>query len=462
MMDTHTAAQMVDGRQLGANAMFHRVITDTRALATGDLFVALAGERFDGHDFVAQALANGASAAMVDDAHAGRLGGNLVAVADTRIALRALGARWRMRFDLPLIVVTGSNGKTTVKEMTAAILRAQFGAQSGESAVLATRGNLNNDIGLPLTLLELRAAHRAAVIELGMNHRGETRELAALAQPTIALINNAQREHQEFMQSVGEVAAEHADVLLALREGGTAVINADDAHERVWRGVAERVGARIVTFGHDPRADVRAQASLDADGSDLDISVGGDHAHVRIAAAGAAMVMNALAATAAATLAGASVAAVAHGLATFRPVKGRLAVRRAAGGATVIDDTYNANPDSVREAIDVLARASAPRWLVLGDMGETGAQGPRFHREIGEYARAAGIERLLAVGELARETVLAFGARAAHFTDVDALIAALAPAPPAGVTVLVKGSRFMRMERVSDALCARDGAVGGH
>ncbi|MEO6749549.1 MAG: UDP-N-acetylmuramoyl-tripeptide--D-alanyl-D-alanine ligase, partial [Casimicrobiaceae bacterium] len=281
-MDTHTAAQMVDGRQLGANAMFHRVITDTRALATGDLFVALAGERFDGHDFVAQALANGASAAMVDDAHTGRLGGNLVAVADTRIALRALGARWRMRFDLPLVVVTGSNGKTTVKEMTAAILRAQFGAQLGESAVLATRGNLNNDIGVPLTLLELRAAHHAAVIELGMNHRGETRELAALAQPTIALINNAQREHQEFMQSVGEVAAEHADVLLALREGGTAVINADDAHARVWRGVAERVGVRIVTFGHDPRADVRAQASLDADGSDLDISVGGAHAHVRI------------------------------------------------------------------------------------------------------------------------------------------------------------------------------------
>jgi len=464
MMDTHTAARMVDGRRLGANAMFRRVTTDTRALQTGDLFVALAGERFDGHDYVAEALMNGASAAMVDEAHAGKLDGNLVAVADTRAALRALAAQWRMRFDIPLIVVTGSNGKTTVKEMTAAILRAQFGARLGESAVLATRGNLNNDIGLPLTLLELRATHRAAVIELGMNHRGETRTLAALAQPTIALVNNAQREHQEFMKGVAEVADEHADAVLALREGGIAVINADDPYCRVWRDAAERRHATVVGFALDAAAEVRGQASLGVDGSDLDILAAGGHIRARIAAPGAAMARNALAATAAAMAAGAGAAAVTHGLGAFRPVRGRLATRHSSAGATIIDDTYNANPDSVREAIDVLARARGTRWLVLGDMGEVGAQGPRFHREIGEYARAAGIDRLLAVGRQAHETVLAFGVHGAHYADVDALVAALSPLPDAATTVLVKGSRFMRMERVVDALCAggADAAAGGH
>ncbi len=458
MMDTHTAAHIVDGRRLGANAMFRRVTSDTRSLVTGDLFVALTGERFDGHDFVAQALASGASAALVDDAHAGALSGNLVAVKDTRHALRALAAQWRFRFDIPLVLITGSNGKTTVKEMTAAILRAHY----GDAAVLATRGNFNNDIGLPLTLLALRPAHRAAVIELGMNHRGETRELAALAQPTIALINNAQREHQAFMHSVGAVAAEHADVVLALRAGGVAVLNADDTHVGVWRDAALRVKARTVTFGLRADADVRAHVALHAHGSDLDIDAGGAAVRVHVAAAGSAMAMNALAATAAAIAAGAGPAAVAHGLAAFRPVKGRLAVRRTASGATVIDDTYNANPDSVREAIDVLARASGTRWLVLGDMGEVGGKGPEFHREIGEHARAAHIERLWAAGPLTRESVLAFGAHGAHFADVDALLDAMPLQPESGTTVLVKGSRFMRMERVVERLCAVANPAGAH
>ncbi|MEP7062716.1 MAG: UDP-N-acetylmuramoyl-tripeptide--D-alanyl-D-alanine ligase [Betaproteobacteria bacterium] len=457
-MDTSTAAHMVNGRRLGVNAMFRRVTTDTRALQIGDLFVALAGERFDGHDFVAQALTTGASAAMVDDTQAAKFRGSLVAVADTRAALGALAAQWRARFDIPVVVITGSNGKTTVKEMAAAILRAQF----GDSAVLATRGNLNNDIGLPQTLLELRSTHRVAVVELGVNHRGETRELAAIARPTVALINNAQREHQEFMQSVAEVAAEHADVIFALRPGGTVVLNADDPYCEVWRGAAQRGEARVVTFALDTAADVRAVVALHADGSDITISAGGAPMCVRIVAPGAAMARNALAATAVAMSAGAGMAAVARGLATFRPVKGRLATRHAPEGATIIDDTYNANPDSVREAIAVLARAAAPRWLVLGDMGEVGTQGPGFHREIGEHARAAGIERLFAAGTLARDAVLAFGAQGAHFDDVDALLAALPRTLPATATVLVKGSRFMRMERVVDALCAPPDPAGDH
>jgi UDP-N-acetylmuramoyl-tripeptide--D-alanyl-D-alanine ligase len=458
MMDTATAAQLTGGRRVGTNAMFRRVTTDTRELRTGDLFVAIAGERFDGHDFVAAALAGGASAAMVDDAHARSLTGNLVAVADTRAALATLAAAWRRRFTLPLVVITGSNGKTTVKEMTAAILRAHH----GDAGVLATRGNFNNDIGLPLTLLGLRASHRAAVIELGMNHRGETRALAAIAQPTIALVNNAQREHQEFMRGVGEVADEHADAIAALpRAKGVAVVNGDDPHARVWRDAAARVEARLVSFGIAADADVRGSVlGRTVDGSELDLRIAGHSLHVRVHAPGIAMARNALAAAAAAHAAGAGPEAIARGLAQFRPVRGRLAALATASGATLVDDTYNANPDSVREGIDVLAHAGGRRWLVLGDMGEVGALGAAYHREIGEYARAAGIDRLLATGPLAREAVLAFGAHAAHYDDVDTLLAALAPPLPADVTLLVKGSRFMRMERVVAALAG--GIADGH
>ncbi len=486
MMDTTTAARLMGGRPIGGNATFLRVATDTRSLEAGDLFVALAGERFDGHDFVAQALAQGAAAAMVDASRAGVLDGHLIVVADTRAALAALAGQWRARFDVPLVVVAGSNGKTTVKEMTAAILRSQF----GEGVVLATHGNFNNAIGLPLTLLGLRSTHRAAVIELGMNHRGETRELAAIARPTVALVNNAQREHQEFMRSVDEVAQEHADAIRALRAGGIAVINDDDAHGELWRVAARDAGAHVIGFALDVLAEggaaaggssesakrassdqggnadmaagVRGRARLTATGSDIEIEFRDDRFRVHLAVPGAAMARNALAATAAAMAMGATAAAVTRGLGAFRPIAGRLAARASAIGTTIIDDTYNANPDSVREAIDVLALAQGERWLVLGDMGEVGEEGPAFHREIGAYARARGIDRLLAAGEQARGAVVAFGARGEHFASVDALIAAMVP--PAGSTVLVKGSRFMRMERVTAALCATsaDATAGRH
>ena len=450
MMDTATAAGAVHGRMLGANVRFTRVATDTRTLAPGDLFVAIRGERFDGHDFVGTAFERGAAAALVTADRAGGLKGNLIAVPDSLAALGALAAHWRTRFAAPVIVVVGSNGKTTVKEMLAAILRAHY----GEAHVLATEGNLNNAIGLPLTLLRLRAGHEVAAIELGMNHPGETAELAAIAQPTVALINNAQREHQEFMRSIAEVAAEHAALIGALPAGGTAVLNADDPSIDVWRAAARaRGGVRVIEFALDHPAAVRLRGEFAPAGGTLAFATSAGDAVARLAAPGRHNASNALAAAAAAIAVGVPLAAVVRGLEAFRPVAGRLVALRSGAGATVLDDTYNANPDSVRVAIDVLAAAPPPRWLVLGDMGEVGASGPEFHHEVGAHARDAGVDRLLTVGALAAESAAAFGEGAEHFAAVDALAAHVAATARAGTTVLVKGSRFMRMERVVAALC---------
>jgi UDP-N-acetylmuramoyl-tripeptide--D-alanyl-D-alanine ligase len=450
MMDTATAARAVDGRMLGENVRFNRVASDTRELAEGDLFVALKGERFDGHDFVGIAQERGAVAAIVAADRAGTLPGNRIAVADPLAALGRLAAHWRARFTLPVFAIVGSNGKTTVKEMLAAILRARHGA----AHVLATKGNFNNAIGLPLTILGLRETHAAAVIEVGMNHPGETAELAAIAQPTIAVINNAQREHQEFMKSVADVAAEHAAVVRALPADGMAVLNADDPHADVWRAAArERSGLRVTEFALDAPAATRLLDATGGSGETITFTTPQGTATARLAALGRHNVSNALAAAAAAVAIDIPLATVVRGLEMFRPVPGRLVPLTSTAGAAVIDDTYNANPDSVEAAIDVLAAAPAPRWLVLGDMGEVGANGPLFHDEIGAYARAAGIERLFAVGALTAASVAAFGAGALHFASVEALAEYVANAAVADATVLVKGSRFMRMERVVAALC---------
>lgn len=285
-----------------------------------------------------------------------------------------------------------------------------------------------------------------------MNHRGETRALAAIAQPTIAVITNAQREHQEFMRSVDEVAAEHADVLRVLRKPGTAVLNADDPRLDVWRGVARENRHAVTTFGIDHPADVSARHEVRGHGATLELVTPLGNAPVLLHAPGRHMAQNALAAAATALAANLPLTAIVQGLEAFRPVRGRLVATTTPSGVAVIDDSYNANPDSVRAAIDVLAARAAPRWLVLGDMGEVGDSGPEYHREVGIYAREAGIERLFTAGALARETAGAFGAGASHHASVDDLAASVAAAAHAGVTVLVKGSRFMRMERVVAAL----------
>jgi UDP-N-acetylmuramoyl-tripeptide--D-alanyl-D-alanine ligase len=443
------AARAIGGEVAGADVPFASVGSDTRALVPGSLFVAIHGERFDGHDFVASAKRAGAAAALVSAAWArsNRSALPLLCADDPKLALGRLAAAWRRRFTFPVVSVVGSNGKTTVKEMIASCLREQYGAP----AAFATAGNLNNDIGLPLSVLALRESHRAAVVEMGMNHPGETAWLAAIAQATVALVNNAQREHQEFMKSVEDVAREHGASFAALPADGVAVINADDAYAEHWRAVA--TPRRVLAFSLEQRVEVRGlEHALEPDGTQLRIALPGSEIRVRLAIPGLHNVRNALAAAAAATAAGVAPDAIARGLAAFRPVKGRLQVARGVGGATVVDDSYNANPDSVIAAIEVLAAATGTRVLVLGDMGEVGEQGAAFHDEVGRHARSRGIQHLLAAGELARESARAFGPGAEHFDDVGALAARARALATPGTTLLVKGSRFMRMERIVAAL----------
>ncbi|MGH8705417.1 MAG: UDP-N-acetylmuramoyl-tripeptide--D-alanyl-D-alanine ligase, partial [Burkholderiales bacterium] len=366
----------------------------------------------------------------------------VLVVEDTRRGLGRLGRHWRGRFAPTLIAITGSNGKTTAKEMLAAILR----CHAGEGGSLATRGNLNTDIGVPLTLLELRPQHRYCAVELGTNHPGEIAYLAALAQPTVALVNNAQREHMEFLRTVEAAAAENASVFEALPHDGVAVLNADDAHAALFRRAA---GARrTVEFGIASGAAVTGGYALKPLSSEMRIATPAGEATATLAIPGLHNVRNALAAAACAHAAGIPPPAIGAGLSAFRPYAGRLQVRRLGSGATLIDDSYHANPDSVRAAVDVLAQFPAPTVLVLGDMGEVGEHGPEFHREVGAYARSSGISSLLAIGEASRGAVAAFGEGARHFASIEDLVAAARGSS----TVLVKGSRFMRMERVVAAL----------
>jgi UDP-N-acetylmuramoyl-tripeptide--D-alanyl-D-alanine ligase len=455
MMTLAAAAQALGATVVGPDARFSSVATDSRTIEAGALFVALRGERFDGHDYVGAARESGAAAAMVErvaGVSAQAAGMPLLVVGDAKLALGALARHWRSRFRIPVVAVVGSNGKTTVKEMTAFALREHFGPER----VLATLGNLNNDIGLPLTVLRLREGHRAAVLEIGMNHPGETGHLAGLAQPTIAVINNAQREHQEFMRSVDEVAAELAALLRALPDDGVAVLNRDDPHYGYWREIA---GARPVRdFGVGAAASLTASYALRQTGVEVELRANGDRATVALQVPGVHSVRNALAAAAAALAAGATLGEAARGLATFRAVKGRLQLKAGRNGVVLIDDTYNANPDSVRAAVDVLAGSERPRVLILGDMGEVGAQGAAFHEEVGRYAREAGVDRLLAVGPLARAAARAFGAGGEHFDSVEALIARAQGLAALKGTMLVKGSRFMRMERVVEHLVSGDEA----
>ena len=456
MMTATQAAQWLVGSHLQGDGtrQIQRVHTDTRSIEPGDLFVALKGERYDANAFLAEAAQRGAVAAICH-ADADQSGvGNMacIAVADTRLALGALAQAWRAQFTLPVIAVTGSNGKTTVTQMLASILA----AHRPNGGWLATRGNFNNDIGVPLTLLRLRQQHQIAVLELGMNHPGEIAALAAMVQPAVAVINNAQREHMEFMQTVRAVALENGTVIAAVGPQGVVVFPSDDEFTPLWRELADQ--RRTVTFALDGAADAAALACVQARWADGAWQVHahgmGQDLHYQLAIAGQHNVKNSLAAAAAALAAGVSACAVVAGLQAFEPVKGRSRVVRLAvqgRSVTLVDDSYNANPDSVRAAIDVLAGLPGPRVLVLGDMGEVGHQGAAFHAEAGRYAKAKGIQKLLTLGELAQVTANSFEG-AQHCDSVEQLIEALLVALPHQHSVLVKGSRFMRLERVVQAM----------
>ena len=446
-MTLAAAARAMGARYAGPDRPLAAVSTDTRTVASGELFFAIRGERFDGADFVADAIARGAVAAVVASGAVSRSSRvpreRLVIVDDARLALGRLGAHWRGHFANPLLALTGSNGKTTVKEMSAAILAAAAG---GPDRVLATVGNLNNDIGVPLTLLRLAPEHRYAVIELGMNHAGEIRYLSTLARPDVALVNNAGTAHLENLGSCEAIARAKGEIFEDLAANGTAVINADDRFAPMWR---ELVGLRRnISFGIDQPADVRGSWRPRGGGGTLDLDGACGRCTVELSVPGAHNARNALAAAAAAATLGIDAEAIVSGLSGYHGMKGRLQRKSGARGAALIDDSYNANPDSVQAAIAVLAAAQGLRILVLGDMGELGPAAAELHAEVGAAAKAAGIEALYTLGKHSAQAAQAFGVGACHCASVEDMVAAITPRLGPGVSVLVKGSRFMQMERV--------------
>jgi UDP-N-acetylmuramoyl-tripeptide--D-alanyl-D-alanine ligase len=441
-----------------------RVGTDSRQIERNELFVALVGDRFDAHDFLSNVSKAGAGAALISSQDKCPADLPAICVSNTRVGLGNLAKAWRASHPIPLALVTGSNGKTTVKEMIASI----FKAAVGEDHALVTKGNLNNDIGLPLTLLKLRPSDRLAVVELGMNHPGETAQLAAIAQANIALINNAQREHQEFMATVAAVAEEHSDAIRALPADGIAVFPAESEFAHVWHQAA--AGRKVIDFvltSTQNKISASVTGSLLSNGL-VKIQTELGAIEVQLNTLGSHNVRNALAASAVGVAAGISLEKIKQGLESFSPVNGRMQSKVIDSNRTLIDDSYNANPDSVRAAIDALKQSGNLSWLILGDMGEVGNQGPEFHREVGAYAAEQGISKLFALGEQCEFALQGFNkvssasaatSSAIHFSDMDTLISQLRDALHAQssgsnqhLNILVKGSRFMRMERVVQAL----------
>ncbi len=440
MMRMSELATAVNGTLIGEDVEFTSVGSDSRSLTAGQLFVALKGENFDGHDYVAQTIKLGAAGALVSTQQ-----GHLpqVLVQDTKLALGLLASYWRTKMAIPVIAITGSNGKTSVKEMLASILAQHTG---DPDKVLATQGNLNNDIGLPLTLLRLKPQHQFAVAEMGMNHAGEIRYLSHLAKPNVALVNNASAAHLGGLGSVEAIAQAKGEIFEGLVTDGIAVINADDFYADYWRGVAKQ--HQQMTFGLAHASDISANYQLRSEDSELELNTSKGICTFTLPVAGLHNVKNALAATTLALAVGVSLNAIAEGLSKFNGVKGRLHHKRGINGATLIDDTYNANPASMKAAIDVLASKNGQKILVLGDMGELGDSAPILHAEIGEYAKQKGIDALYTLGNLSMEMSRAFSATPQHFSDANTLAEVIKKSMNENTHVLIKGSRFMKMEQV--------------
>ena len=447
MMRLSEAANLLQGRLIGLDMVFTSVGTDSRNIAQGQLFVALKGPHFDGHHFAAEAIKQGAAAVLVDNPELGVE--PAIVVQDTRLALGQLAAYWRSQFNIPVIAVTGSNGKTTTKEMLTAILSEAAG---GTDKVHSTYGNLNNDIGLPLTLLKMNARHQYAVIEMGMNHLGEIEYLTHIAKPNVAVINNAGTAHIGELGSRDNIAKAKGEIFAGLDANGIAVINADDEYAEYWETLnSER---KVVTFGLNLGADITTSFKEEDGFSSVNLTTPSGKVSFKLNVQGQHNISNALAAGATAYALGVSNTNIAQGLQSFAGVYGRLERKAGVNGAIVIDDTYNANPDSMKAAIDVLAQQDGEKILVLGDMGELGTDALTMHMEIGTYAKVAGLSTLYCLGELSQAMVNGFGVGkgestgAKHFNSVEAIVDAILPQMKQGVTVLVKGSRFMKMERV--------------
>lgn len=443
MMRLSEAGIATHGIVIGNDVEFTSVGTDSRAITKGQLFVALKGENFDGHDYVAQSLSQGASAALIENDE----NAPAVKVKDARLALGDLARYWRKRINVPVVAITGSNGKTTVKEMLAAILKVAAG---DDSKVLATQGNLNNDIGMPLTLLRADSHHSYVVLEMGMNHRGELSYLTHIAKPNVALVNNAGLAHVGELGSVEAIAQAKGEIFQGLTLDGTAIINADDVYSDLWKSLASKY--QQMTFGLEATADVTATYKLNGASSDVKLKAPNGEVEFTLPASGLHNVRNALAASTAAIALNVSLQNIAEGLSGFSGAKGRLQQKLGQFDAQVIDDTYNANPVSMKAAIDVLSAREGKRFMVMGDMGELGADAALMHAEIGSYAKQAGIDALFVLGELSQEAAQAFGSGAQHFENAESLSDALLNHMDKLTTVLVKGSRFMRMERVVEKI----------
>ena len=441
-MRLQEAAEALGARWAGEDVMLEGVSTDTRTLQAGQLFVALRGPNFDGHDYLAEAKAKGAVACMVEKPVANC---PALIVGDTRLALGQLARAWRRHFVMPLVAITGSNGKTTVKEMLASVF-----SQQGE--VLATRGNLNNDIGVPLTLFGLDSHHSSAVIEMGANHAGEIAYLTSLAEPNVAVITNAAAAHLEGFGSVEGVAKAKGEIYQGLKQDGTAIINADDDYADLWRGLAK--DKKVLSFGLQKPADISARWQAGDRGSQIHITTPEGKVKLHLALLGEHNVMNALAAIAAAQAVGIKLTTIKAGLEAMQPVAGRLQLKAGLRGSRLIDDTYNANPASLAAAIEVLAGFNGKHILVLGDMGELGDDTEALHAEAGRFAKTHGVERLYTVGPMAAAAADAFGTGAQPCESHEAVSKALQQELDADTTVLVKGSRLSQMERVVQMLAS--------
>ena len=445
------AADSMHGQLLGNDRNFDGVSTDTRTLREGELFVALEGPNFDGGDYVSQAKEKGAAAAVVGAQVEGDLA--QITVGDTKLALGQLGAAWRRDKSAVVIGITGSNGKTTLKELTAACL-------SQAAPTIATEGNLNNDIGMPLMLTRIDETHRYAVLEMGANHAGEINYLTSLAEPDVVAITNAAAAHLEGFGSIEGVAKAKGEILRAKSRPGVAILNADDDYFEYWSAMVADID--VIGFGIQAQTDVRASDIVaDGGGSNFKLHLYDTRIDVRLSLPGQHNIRNACAAAAIAVALGVAPEQIRSGLESVKPVAGRLQPKRGLYGATLFDDSYNANPLSVIAAAEFLAGLEGQSWLVLGDMGELGADTARLHQEVGAVVKKAGVNQLFATGELSRNVTDAFGDHASWFDSVDTLIDALRVSITSDVNVLVKGSRFMRMERVVAALTSTDASGGG-